>query len=116
MRPVSAGTPPVTARLATPDDKRWLILVAVAIAQLMVVLDSTIVNIAAGRGAVGPILGGVLRQYLWWRSTLYVNLVFVAISLAGELAWLLPRRPDHRPRVDSPGALLACVVTIRRSP
>ena len=33
-------------RLAAPDDRRWLILVVVAIAQLMVVLDSTIVNIA----------------------------------------------------------------------
>ena len=29
-----------------PDDRRWLILIVVAIAQLMVVLDSTIVNIA----------------------------------------------------------------------
>jgi hypothetical protein len=33
-------------RLAAPGDRRWLILVVVAIAQLMVVLDSTIVNIA----------------------------------------------------------------------
>ena len=33
-------------RLAAPADRRWLILVVVAIAQLMVVLDSTVVNIA----------------------------------------------------------------------
>src|SRR5580700_4771699 len=33
-------------RAAAPDDRRWLILVVVAVAQLMVVLDSTIVNIA----------------------------------------------------------------------
>ena len=33
-------------RRASPDDRRWLILVIVAIAQLMVVLDATIVNIA----------------------------------------------------------------------
>jgi len=33
-------------RRAAPDDRRWLILVIVAIAQLMVVLDATIVNIA----------------------------------------------------------------------
>ena len=33
-------------RLAAPVDRRWLVLVVVAIAQLMVVLDSTIVNIA----------------------------------------------------------------------
>ena len=34
------------AQAAAPGDRRWLILVVVAIAQLMVVLDSTIVNIA----------------------------------------------------------------------
>jgi len=33
-------------RRAAPGDRRWLILVVVAIAQLMVVLDATIVNIA----------------------------------------------------------------------
>ena len=33
-------------RRAAPDDRRWLVLVIVAIAQLMVVLDATIVNIA----------------------------------------------------------------------
>src|ERR1700735_2753892 len=31
---------------AAPPDRRWLVLVIVAIAQLMVVLDATIVNIA----------------------------------------------------------------------
>jgi MFS family permease len=44
---MSSATPPLTGdRLATPGDHRWLILIVVAIAQLMVVLDSTIVNIA----------------------------------------------------------------------
>ena len=33
-------------RPAAPVDRRWLVLVVVAIAQLMVVLDATIVNIA----------------------------------------------------------------------
>jgi len=33
-------------RVAAPVDRRWLILVVVAIAQLMVVLDATVVNIA----------------------------------------------------------------------
>jgi EmrB/QacA subfamily drug resistance transporter len=33
-------------RRAAPGDRRWLVLVVVAIAQLMVVLDATIVNIA----------------------------------------------------------------------
>jgi len=219
---MSSATPPVSAgRLAGPDDRRWLVLVVVAIAQLMVVLDSTIVNIAlpsaqralgfpnsdrqwvvtayalafgslllvggrlgdmfnrervfitgligfalasaiggasvsftmlvaaralqgafgavlapsalgtlvstfreprergrafgvfgsvaAGGGAVGLILGGVLTQYVSWRWTLYVNLVFAAIAVAGAVAWIRPIRPDARPRMDWPGAVLACV-------
>jgi len=218
---MSSATSPVSGdRLAAPSDRRWLILIVVAIAQLMVVLDSTIVNIAlpsaqralgfpnsdrqwvvtsyalafgslllvggrlgdmfsrkrvfitgligfavasaiggasvsfamlvaaralqgafgavlapsalgtlvstfreprergrafgvfgsvaAGGGAVGLILGGLLTQYVSWRWTLYVNLVFAAIAVAGALAWIRPGRPDVRPRMDWPGAVLAC--------
>ena len=43
---MSSATSPVTGRVAAPGDRRWLVLIVVAIAQLMVVLDSTIVNIA----------------------------------------------------------------------
>jgi EmrB/QacA subfamily drug resistance transporter len=216
-----AAKSPVTGdRLAAPGDRRWLVLIVVAIAQLMVVLDSTIVNIAlpsaqralgfpdsdrqwvvtayalafgslllvggrlgdmfsrkrvfitgligfavasaiggasvsftmlvaaralqgafgailapsalgtlvstfreprergrafgvfgsvaAGGGAVGLILGGVLTQYLSWRWTLYVNLVFAAIAVGGALIWIRTSRPDVRPRMDWPGAVLAC--------
>src|SRR5690242_9146430 len=39
-------TSAVQERRAAPGDRRWLVLVVVAIAQLMVVLDATIVNIA----------------------------------------------------------------------
>jgi len=218
---MASATPSVTGdQLAAPDDRRWLILIVVAVAQLMVVLDSTIVNIAlpsaqvalgfpnsdrqwvvtayalsfgslllvggrlgdmfsrervfitglvgfavasaiggasvsftmlvvaralqgafgavlapsalgtlvstfreprergrafgvfgsvaAGGGAVGLILGGVLTQYLSWRWTLYVNLFFAAIAVAGALAWIRPSRADVRPRMDWPGAVLAC--------
>jgi EmrB/QacA subfamily drug resistance transporter len=218
---MSSATSPVSGeRLPAPGDRRWLILIVVAIAQLMVVLDSTIVNIAlpsaqhalgfpnsdrqwvvtsyalafgslllvggrlgdmfsrervfitgligfavasaiggasvsftmlvaaralqgafgavlapsalgtlvstfreprergrafgvfgsvaAGGGAVGLILGGVLTQYLSWRWTLYVNLVFAAIAVAGAVAWIRPSRPDVRPRMDWPGTVLAC--------
>jgi EmrB/QacA subfamily drug resistance transporter len=218
---MSSATSPVTAdRPAAPDDRRWLILIVVAIAQLMVVLDSTIVNIAlpsaqralgfpnsdrqwvvtayalafgslllvggrlgdmfsrervfitgligfavasaiggasvsftmlvaaralqgafgavlapsalgtlvstfreprergrafgvfgsvaAGGGAVGLILGGALTQYLSWRWTLYVNLVFAAVAVAGAVAWIRPSRPGTRPRMDWEGAVLAC--------
>jgi EmrB/QacA subfamily drug resistance transporter len=65
-------------------------------------------SVAAGGGGVGLILGGVLTQYLSWRWTLYVNLVFAAIAIAGALAFMRSSRPAIRPRMDWPGAVLAC--------
>jgi EmrB/QacA subfamily drug resistance transporter len=65
-------------------------------------------SVAAGGGAVGLILGGLLTQYLSWRWTLYVNLLFAAIAVAGALAWIQASRPDDRPRMDWPGAVLGC--------
>jgi EmrB/QacA subfamily drug resistance transporter len=65
-------------------------------------------SVAAGGGAVGLILGGLLTQYLSWRWTLYVNLVFAAIAVVGALAYIRSSRPATRPRMDWPGAVLAC--------
>src|ERR1700677_2401424 len=66
-------------------------------------------SVAAGGGAVGLILGGVLTQYLSWRYTLYVNLVFAVIAIAGALIYIRSgSRPATRPRMDWPGAVLAC--------
>ena len=65
-------------------------------------------SVAAGGGGVGLILGGVLTQYLSWRWTLYINLVFAAIAVAGALAFMRSSRPTVRPRMDYPGAALAC--------
>src|SRR5690242_4892988 len=65
-------------------------------------------SVAAGGGAVGLILGGVLTEYLSWRWCLYVNLVFAAIAAAGALAYLRGGRPASRPRMDWPGAVLVC--------
>ena len=65
-------------------------------------------SVAAGGGGVGLILGGVLTQYLSWRWTLYVNLVFAVIAVAGALAYMSSSRPAIRPRMDWPGAVLAC--------
>jgi EmrB/QacA subfamily drug resistance transporter len=62
--------------------------------------------IAGAGGAVGLLLGGVLTQYLSWRWTLYVNLIFAGVSLLGG-ALLLERQPaPTRPRLDIPGVLL----------
>jgi EmrB/QacA subfamily drug resistance transporter len=65
-------------------------------------------SVAAGGGGVGLILGGLLTQYLSWRWTLYVNLLFAAIAVAGALAYMHTSPPTIRPRMDWPGAVLAC--------
>ena len=64
-------------------------------------------SVAGGGGAVGLILGGVLTQYLSWRYTLYVNLVFAALAIGGALVYMRSNRPATRPRMDWPGTLLA---------
>ena len=61
-------------------------------------------SVAGGGGAVGLILGGVLTQYFSWRWTLYVNLFFAAIAVAGALAYMRSNRPDSRPRMDWAGS------------
>jgi hypothetical protein len=44
---MSSVTPVAASQRSAESDHRWLILVIVAIAQLMVVLDATVVNIAS---------------------------------------------------------------------
>jgi EmrB/QacA subfamily drug resistance transporter len=62
--------------------------------------------IAAAGGAVGLLLGGALTEYLSWRWTLYVNLIFAGFAFIGG-ALLLKRRPSQaKPRLDIPGVLL----------
>ena len=62
--------------------------------------------IAAAGGAVGLLIGGALTEYLSWRWTLYVNLIFAGAAFTGA-ALLLQRQPSRvKPRLDVPGALL----------
>jgi EmrB/QacA subfamily drug resistance transporter len=63
--------------------------------------------IAGAGGGLGLLLGGVLTEHLSWRWTLYVNLIFAVLAIAGGLALLSGGRPAHRPRLDIPGTLLA---------
>ena len=65
-------------------------------------------SVAAGGGAIGLVVGGILTQYLSWRWCLYVNLVFAAIAVAGALLYIQGSRPANRPRMDWPGTVLAC--------
>jgi EmrB/QacA subfamily drug resistance transporter len=63
--------------------------------------------IAVAGGAVGLLLGGALTEYLSWRWTLYVNLIFAVIAFTGGTL-LLRREPSQvKPRLDIPGVLLA---------
>src|SRR5689334_24072706 len=62
--------------------------------------------IAGAGGAIGLLLGGALTQYLSWRWTLYVNLIFAGVAFAGG-ALLLKRQPSPvKPRLDIPGVVL----------
>src|SRR5258708_28260423 len=62
--------------------------------------------IAGAGGAIGLLLGGALTEYLSWRWTLYVNLIFAGVAFTGG-ALLLKRQPSPvKPRLDVPGALL----------
>jgi EmrB/QacA subfamily drug resistance transporter len=60
----------------------------------------------AGSGAsIGLILGGVLTQTLSWRYSMYVNLVFATIAIAGALTLLHNEAPATKPKLDIPGVL-----------
>ena len=62
--------------------------------------------IASAGGAVGLLLGGALTEYLSWRWTLYVNLVFAAVAFTGGALWLKGQSSRVPLRLDVPGALL----------
>ena len=62
------------------SDHRWLVLVVVSIAQLMVVLDATVVNIALPSAQADLGFGDSQRQ---WVVTAYA-LAFGSLSAAGR--------------------------------
>ncbi len=68
-------------------------------------------SVAVGGGAVGLILGGLLTQYLSWRYTLYVNLIFAALAVAGALVWIHTQPARH----PAPDGLARSRVRLRRA-
>ena len=60
----------------------------------------------AGSGAsIGLLLGGILTQSLNWRYSMYVNLGFAVVTVAGALILMHNSRPQTRPRLDIPGTV-----------
>src|SRR5690606_21746461 len=57
--------------------------------------------------AVGLLLGGFLTELLSWRWTMYVNLAFAAPAAVAAVRLVVNRRPERRPRIDVPGAIVA---------
>jgi EmrB/QacA subfamily drug resistance transporter len=62
--------------------------------------------IAVAGGAIGLLLGGALTEYLSWRWTMYVNLIFAGVAFAGGALLLQRQRPQGKPVLDIPGVLL----------
>jgi len=80
-------TTPRTA--ADPDPRRWLILALVSLAQLMVVLDATIVNIALPSAQNALHFSNIERQ---WVVTAYALAFGSLLLLGGRLTDLIGRK------------------------
>jgi EmrB/QacA subfamily drug resistance transporter len=83
--PAEAGT----AGASAPDPRRWLILGVVALAQLMVILDATIVNIALPSAQRALHFSTVDRQ---WVVTAYALAFGSLLLFGGRLSDLLGRK------------------------
>ena len=85
-----AGRPPATPPdPAAPDPRRWMILGVIGIAQLMVVLDATVVNIALPSAQRALHFSTVDRQ---WVVTAYALAFGSLLLLGGRLADLIGRK------------------------
>ena len=65
--------------------------------------------VAAGGGAIGLLLGGALTDYLSWRWTLYINLVFAGVAFVGGLLLLDRQTTKEKFSLDVTGLLLASI-------
>jgi len=62
--------------------------------------------VAAGDGALGLILGGVLTEYASWRWCLFVNVPIAVAAALAALPTVRESRADGARRYDVPGAVL----------
>jgi EmrB/QacA subfamily drug resistance transporter len=63
--------------------------------------------IAGAGAAIGLLLGGILTEYLNWRWSLYVNLLFALPTAAAALTLLQDARLNSHTKLDIPGTLTA---------
>jgi EmrB/QacA subfamily drug resistance transporter len=61
--------------------------------------------VAAGGGAVGLVVGGLLTQYVDWRWIFFINVPLSAMIIAAALKYIPTSLPVERQRVDYVGAL-----------
>lgn len=87
-RPASAGGSPAGA-FSAADPRRWLALAVIAIAQLMVVLDATVVNIALPSAQVALHISDANRQ---WIVTAYTLAFGGLLLLGGRVADYVGRK------------------------
>ena len=78
----------------TPDPRRWFALVVIAIAQLMVVLDASIVNIALPHMVLPKALGGldIARKNYQWAVTAYTITFGGFLLLGGRIGDYMGRK------------------------
>ena len=62
-------------------------------------------GVSAAGAATGLLLGGLLTEYATWRWTLYVNLAFAGVAVAGTLALMAKERVRNLRGYDVPGSL-----------
>src|ERR1700685_3000493 len=86
---MSSVTPAAATQQPAENDHRWLILVIVAIAQLMVVLDSTVVNIALPSAQRALDFPNSDRQ---WVVTAYALAFGSLLLLGGRLGDMFSRK------------------------
>jgi EmrB/QacA subfamily drug resistance transporter len=80
---LSDAAPQPDTAVAEPNPRRWLVLAVIAIAQLMVILDATIVNIAMPKAQAALDISNADRQ---WMVTAYTLTFGGLLLLGGRIA------------------------------